>query len=517
MNHHTPTDPHSATFARWVGPALVGGLGTAVAMWCAWFITHLPALQLPSAVLGPALLLLLLLGAYLTARQSGKTPRWAIGTLTGVVSGLVNLMLVGSKIVEAPADGAEVGQLRPAAGLIVVGFLALCAALGAAGGALARPKADTPPASDRDWLNRLALVAMASFLPLLLIGGLVTSTGSGMAVPDWPGSYGANMFLYPIGLMSHERIFLEHTHRLFGSMVGLNTVALLLGVVGAGPTGSVRRRARILLCLALFALAAAAFFAGVKWMNDPAAGPGPKIITVAGLLGSLLVAWRLSAGGEGSRLRGWASALFLLVCAQGFLGGARVVENSPTLALVHGVAAQLLFAVAAVIAASLSPAADLARAASPAPRDRRLRLVSQWLLAALVIQLVFGAMYRHMHSMHPLWSHAAFSLVVVALAVLAGSLAMSRRSGHDADRPLRRLGMTLHGLVGLQFVLGWIAFYLVLAAGSRGPTPTHDLMDQTPMAPAYDVLLRTAHQANGAILLAAAAALATLARRLPRA
>ena len=65
---------------------------------------------------------------------------------------------------------------------------------------------------------------------VLLIGGLVTSTESGMAVPDWPGTFGANMFLYPIGLMAHPRIFLEHSHRLFGAMAGLVSILALLAL-----------------------------------------------------------------------------------------------------------------------------------------------------------------------------------------------------------------------------------------------------------------------------------------------
>jgi cytochrome c oxidase assembly protein subunit 15 len=517
MNQTLADDAGRTLFARWIGPAVVGGLGTAVAMWCAWFITHLPALGLPAPVLGPVLILLVAAGGFVTGRASGSPHSWKLGALAGLVSGAVNLMLVGSKIVEPAAGGTEPGQLRPAAGLIVAGFLLLCIVLGAVGGALGKPRVTSPASTDRAWLGRLSLVAVVAFLPLMLIGGLVTSTSSGMAVPDWPGSYGANMFLYPIGLMSHERIFLEHTHRLFGSMVGLTTVALLLGVLGAGPRGTMPRRVRLLLGVVLFVLTAVAFFAGVEWVNARSAGMGAPLATVLGLLGACAAAWGIATGGEGARLRAWAVGLFLVVCVQGFLGGMRVTENSPTLAMVHGVLAQLLFAGAAAVAMSLSATAELADRAAPVPLDRRRRLVASALIAALVIQLLFGAMYRHLQSMHPLWTHAAFSLVVVALAVLAGSLAMSRRSGQEVDRPLRRLGAAVHGLVGLQFVLGWIAFYLVITAESRGPVPTHQTMDQTPMAPAYDVLLRTAHQANGAVLLAVAAAMATLIRRLPRA
>ena len=50
----------------------------------------------------------------------------------------------------------------------------------------------------RPWLHRLAvLTAVATFI-LICMGGLVTSTNSGLAVPDWPTTFGYNMFLYPL-------------------------------------------------------------------------------------------------------------------------------------------------------------------------------------------------------------------------------------------------------------------------------------------------------------------------------
>ena len=40
------------------------------------------------------------------------------------------------------------------------------------------------------------LNAVATFL-LIGLGGLVTSHEAGMSVPDWPTTYGYNMFLFP--------------------------------------------------------------------------------------------------------------------------------------------------------------------------------------------------------------------------------------------------------------------------------------------------------------------------------
>lgn len=69
-----------------------------------------------------------------------------------------------------------------------------------------------------------AFTALAT-LGLIAMGGLVTSHGAGMAVPDWPTTYGYNMFLFPISQWVGG-IFYEHTHRLWASGVGFLTIGL---------------------------------------------------------------------------------------------------------------------------------------------------------------------------------------------------------------------------------------------------------------------------------------------------
>lgn len=62
-------------------------------------------------------------------------------------------------------------------------------------------------------------------LLVISIGGLVTSKGVGMAVPDWPTTYGYNMFFFPIRLWEGG-IFHEHVHRLVASVLGMLTLVL---------------------------------------------------------------------------------------------------------------------------------------------------------------------------------------------------------------------------------------------------------------------------------------------------
>ena len=77
-------------------------------------------------------------------------------------------------------------------------------------------------------LHALAILTTVLTFVLLCSGGLVTSKGVGMSVPDWPTTYGYNMFLFPLSRWVGG-VFYEHTHRLLASGIGLLTV--ILGVI----------------------------------------------------------------------------------------------------------------------------------------------------------------------------------------------------------------------------------------------------------------------------------------------
>src|SRR5438046_9060306 len=79
--------------------------------------------------------------------------------------------------------------------------------------------------SDNLWLSRYALLTALATLVLICFGGLVTSHEAGMAVPDWPNTFGYNLFFFPISRWVGG-IFYEHTHRLVASGVGLLTTIL---------------------------------------------------------------------------------------------------------------------------------------------------------------------------------------------------------------------------------------------------------------------------------------------------
>ena len=90
------------------------------------------------------------------------------------------------------------------------------------------------------WLHRYAKLVALSTVVLIAAGGMVTSTGSGLSVPDWPNTYGRFMFLFPMDKWVGG-IFYEHSHRLIASTVGFLTVILAIWTWRVDPRAWVRR------------------------------------------------------------------------------------------------------------------------------------------------------------------------------------------------------------------------------------------------------------------------------------
>src|SRR3989441_9471821 len=184
---------------------------------------------------------------------------------------------------------------------------------------------------DPPWPHRLALLTTVATFPLLFVGGLVTSTGSGLAVPDWPTTFGYNMFLYPWSRMVGGILY-EHSHRLIGSAVGLLTIALAL----------------------------------VLWYKESRQ-------------------W----------LRWLGIVALAAVIAQGVLGGLRVVFLQQTLAIIHACFAQAFFALTASLALFTSvewQTQPIKKIATDAGQVQHLGVLTSGLLYG---QLVLGAILRH--------------------------------------------------------------------------------------------------------------------------
>jgi heme a synthase len=181
------------------------------------------------------------------------------------------------------------------------------------------------------WPHRVAVILACATFPLLFIGGLVTSMGAGLAVPDWPTTFGYNMFLYPWSKMVGG-IFYEHSHRLVASFVGLLTIALAL----------------------------------VFWLRERRA-------------------W----------LRWLGLAALVLVIVQGIMGGLRVIWLQDTLAIIHAATAQAFFALTVCLAMVTSAEWQNGPHGKPLEDGGRLGRLCAVTTGLIYLQVVFGALLRH--------------------------------------------------------------------------------------------------------------------------
>jgi cytochrome c oxidase assembly protein subunit 15 len=186
-------------------------------------------------------------------------------------------------------------------------------------------------------LHLFSLLVAVSTLILILAGGFVTSTGSGLAVPDWPNTYGWFMFTFPLDKMVGG-IYWEHGHRLIASTVGFLILVLAFWLWRVEPRGWVRR----LGFIALAAVVTQGILGGITvlWFL-----PDPISIAHAGLAQvvfclTVAIALATSPGWkrgsspafEDSTVRRLAVATTLLVYAQ-ILAGATMRHTGAGLAI----------------------------------------------------------------------------------------------------------------------------------------------------------------------------------------
>src|ERR1044071_7494742 len=89
------------------------------------------------------------------------------------------------------------------------------------------------------WLRRFTELVAVATLFLIFAGAMVTSTDSGLAVPDWPSTYGRFMFSFPLSKMVGG-IFYEHGHRMIASLVGMLTIVQAIWLQRREPKKFVR-------------------------------------------------------------------------------------------------------------------------------------------------------------------------------------------------------------------------------------------------------------------------------------
>jgi cytochrome c oxidase assembly protein subunit 15 len=250
------------------------------------------------------------------------------------------------------------------------------------------------------WLHRVAWITAGATFPLIVIGGVVTSTESGLAVPDWPTTFGYNMFLYPLSEMVGGILY-EHSHRLMGSLVGLLTIILLVMLL-------VRDSRK-----------------WIKWLGV---------------------------------------AAFVGVSVQGVLGGLRVTELNLNLAIVHACLAQAFFALLCGICWFTSrdwiENQDQSERITDNVSAKKLQRLSLITTCLIYVQLIFGAILRH--TGNRLDAHLLFAfLVTLHIFLLIRRFFSMNESTQKIGQSLPLL---LLGLLAVQLILGLGAYITKLTA-----------------------------------------------------
>ncbi|HVS30283.1 MAG TPA: COX15/CtaA family protein [Thermoanaerobaculia bacterium] len=277
----------------------------------------------------------------------------------------------------------------------------------------------TPPS-----LRRFTKLVAASTLFLIFAGAMVTSTGSGLAVPDWPNTYGEFMFKFPLSKMVGG-IFYEHGHRLIASTVGLLTIIQAVWLQRREP----RRYVRVLGWIALAAVIVQGLLGGltVLLLLPPAisiAHAGLAEIFFCLTVSIAFFTSRFHSGLErtGNTAVGSTTALFVLVYLQilagavmRHLGAGLAIPDFP-LSFGRLVPEFVSTAIAVNYAHRLGAVVVAVAAAIVIARTR------SWLLALLVIvQILLGAStvwsgkQPHITSLHVVTGAATLALSLILM------------------------------------------------------------------------------------------------------
>lgn len=351
-----------------------------------------------------------------------------------------------------------------------------------------------------------AKCVVAATFALIFIGGLVTSYNAGMAVPDWPLSFGT---LNPEGWWGDLPVRLEHGHRLFAATLGLLVTILCAWVWQNGWP--------LLIALA----AAAALTPGAKFAGLPA----PVIMHVgiwsfAGIFALALLWMAKGRASTTSRaVRALVFAAFVGVCLQATFGGLRVTFETANnlraaliLRIVHGCVAQAELCLLVAVAALLSRSWIEGAWKLPGVRLTAVRFLAWLAVLAIYTQLILGATLRHLGAglaiptfpeadpnggflpdartfhvdLH--FAHSRIGALVLTLLILTLVAVVLRRA-----RGERRLTGPATGLLGLLFVQLSLGMAVILHL--------------------KPITLTTFHVVNGAAVLALSLLLALRAGR----
>ena len=257
----------------------------------------------------------------------------------------------------------------------------------------------------RPWLHRLAVLTAVTTFILICMGGLVTSTDSGLAVPDWPTTFGYNMFLYPLSKTVSGFLFSVEPNL----QADLDRGNLSVELRKALEKNEISVSENIIISTEK---------QDNRWKITDKANERTYTLTKSGerldvyvhgvlyehshrligsIVGFLTIALMVSIWARDARKwMKWLGVIALVaVIAQGVMGGLRVTNLSRVLAIIHACFAQAFFALTASIALFMSRSWVQESTKIETTNVSRLRNLSLITLGLIYIQFIFGAMLRH--------------------------------------------------------------------------------------------------------------------------
>lgn len=240
--------------------------------------------------------------------------------------------------------------------------------------------------TDNPWLHRFAVFTAFATLVLIGVGGLVTSHEAGMSVPDWPTSYGYNMFALPFRFWKGGALH-EHSHRLVASTVGLFTAILALWLWAKETTGNIRRNGIIAIVSVLLVVG------GMMGIRKNPVFLAIAFVSFCGMIFGLIKIKQTSG------LRWFGIVALSAVVLQGILGGLRVVLFKDQIGIFHATLAQLFLVLVSAIALFTSGWwKRFINSKHSAWLSRGLGRFAVATAALVLLQLILGATMRHQHA-----------------------------------------------------------------------------------------------------------------------
>lgn len=344
------------------------------------------------------------------------------------------------------------------------------------------------------WLHRLAVLTAVTTFILICMGGLVTSTDSGLAVPDWPTTFGYNMFLYPLSKtvsgflfsidpnlqvdLDNFNLSVKLREALEKKQISISENAII-STQEQGSRWSLADKANErTYTLIKSGERLDVYVHGVLYEHSHR--------LIGSIVGFLTIALMVSIWAKDARKwMKWLGVIALVaVIIQGVMGGLRVTNLSRVLAIIHACFAQAFFGLIVSLALFTSRSwlqTSVKIEVTDTVRLRRLALIT---LVLIYIQFIFGAILRH--TGERLDAHLLFAgLVTIHIFLLLRRILRN----HLENLAWVRLALLLGGLLAVQLALGFGAYLAEFTAFGKG------------VSTVASVTITTAHVAIGALML----------------